>query len=126
MRYADASVVILKFSVAPWLTLISVANPWMVASPDPTTSHCEAGLPGREFSHAIAFATGASHGPANAGFAATTTGTRASIVRTIRHASGRARGRRPAQAPNSCFISSCFPTVVAQWKESPSEPLIHP
>src|SRR5262245_48531284 len=34
---------------------MSVANPWMLASPAPLTSHCVAGLPGSAFSAAISF-----------------------------------------------------------------------
>ena len=41
---------------------MSVANPWMEALPEPTTSHWLAGLPGLEFSHTIGL-TGGSQGP---------------------------------------------------------------
>ena len=40
---------------------MSVAKPWIVSEPDPTTSHSLDGLPGSEFSHAITLATGGSH-----------------------------------------------------------------
>src|SRR4029453_10008011 len=42
----------------PALTLMAVANPWMLLSPAPTMSHSEGGLPGFEFSQAIGFTTG--------------------------------------------------------------------
>jgi hypothetical protein len=44
------------------LTLISVAKPWIVASPMPEMSHSERGFPARQFSAVIAFAAQA---PAN-------------------------------------------------------------
>ena len=40
MCYDDAVVWILKFSVSPRLTLMEVANPWMVVSPTPVTCQC--------------------------------------------------------------------------------------
>jgi len=46
MEYADADVSILKSSVPPGATLMSVANPWMLVSPAPDTSHWLAGSPG--------------------------------------------------------------------------------
>src|SRR6267142_4779487 len=45
-----AVVVTLKPMDPPLLTLMSVANPWMVASPEPVTSHSDCGLPGSWFS----------------------------------------------------------------------------
>jgi hypothetical protein len=53
----------------PRLTLISVANPWMVVSPAPLISHSLEGLPGRQFSATIGLA-GVSHGPKGADGAA--------------------------------------------------------
>jgi hypothetical protein len=53
----------LKETVLPLLTLMSVAKPWMLGSPDPLTSHWLEGLPGFVFSQAIGLAMGASHGP---------------------------------------------------------------
>src|ERR1700722_12108081 len=56
MVYAFASVLTLKVIVCPTFTLISVANPWMVGSPAPLTSHWLGGFPGRQFSASIGFA----------------------------------------------------------------------
>ena len=39
MRNIWAVVVILKWTVSPLFTLMSVANPWMVESPPPLMSH---------------------------------------------------------------------------------------
>src|ERR1700675_2134462 len=71
MVYDDASVMILKDSVAPTFTLMSVANPWMVLLPDPTTSQTLCGVPGWEFSHTIGL-VGGSQGSAKAAGVATT------------------------------------------------------
>jgi hypothetical protein len=57
-------VLILNWTVSPGCTLIDVAKPWMVADPDPEICQSLAGVPGNEFSHAIAFTTGGPHGPA--------------------------------------------------------------
>src|SRR5258708_440886 len=56
--YAFASVLILNNIVWPTLTLISVANPWIVGSPElpGEMSHWLEGLPGRQFSASIGFA----------------------------------------------------------------------
>ena len=54
---------ILNSTVSPVSTLMSVAKPWIDASPAPLTSHSEAGLPGRQFSATISL-SGVSHGPA--------------------------------------------------------------
>jgi hypothetical protein len=45
----------LKEIVLPRFTLMSVAKPWIVASPAPLMSHSEDGLPARQFSATIAF-----------------------------------------------------------------------
>src|SRR5438128_1389232 len=52
-RYAVAVVWILKRTVWPWLTLMSVANPWMLELPAPLMSHSLGGLPACSFSHTI-------------------------------------------------------------------------
>ena len=54
----------LKWTVSPWSTLISVLKPWMLAEPEPLTSHSLAGSPGFEFSQTISFAIGGSQGAA--------------------------------------------------------------
>src|SRR3954471_19195426 len=51
----EAVVVTLKAIALPLLTLMSVANPWMVLSPDPVTSHSDFGLPASWFSHTTGF-----------------------------------------------------------------------
>src|SRR5215468_6277990 len=56
MRDWAAGVLSLKKTVPLRLTLMSVAKPWMLASPAPLTSHCEEGLPGRQFSASMALA----------------------------------------------------------------------
>src|SRR3954454_8578831 len=61
---AVAPVSTLNFTVSPWLTLISVAKPWMAELPAPLMSHSLAGLPTLVFSHAIGLVIGASHGAA--------------------------------------------------------------
>ncbi len=55
-RKADALVSTLNDTVPPRLTLMSVAKPWMLASPMPETSHSLAGLPARQFSATTALA----------------------------------------------------------------------
>src|SRR5215470_8057937 len=45
---------ILKLIVWPWLTLMSVAKPWIVASPEPETPQTLWGVPGNRFSVTIA------------------------------------------------------------------------
>src|SRR5438046_1137526 len=62
-RYAVEGVTTLKWTVWPLFTLMSVANPWMLGSPAPLTSHSLAGLPGLEFSHAIGFVMGGPQAP---------------------------------------------------------------
>src|SRR4029453_11675730 len=61
MRYALASVLTLNVAVSPLLTLMSVANPWMLGSPMLLTSHSSGGLPGLQFSATISLA-GETHG----------------------------------------------------------------
>ena len=51
---------ILKCTVPPCGTLISVAKPWMLESPIPETSHWFCGVPGRQFSASISL-PGAAH-----------------------------------------------------------------
>src|SRR5438552_4128033 len=47
--------------VSPWLTLMSLENPWMLGSPAPLISHSVAGFPGLQFSATMLLA-GAPHG----------------------------------------------------------------
>src|SRR5262249_29984046 len=47
----------LNLIVPPWLTLMLVANPWMLGSPAPLMSHWLEGLPGSAFSATISFGT---------------------------------------------------------------------
>ena len=56
----------LKPMVEPRLTLMSVANPWIEALPEPVMCHSVLGLPVLVFSQAISLTTGASHGAAAA------------------------------------------------------------
>ncbi len=67
----------LKPIVPPWLTLISVANPWMAELPAPSTSHSLAGDPGLLFSQTIGFCTGGSQAAAAACCCGGTTSTAA-------------------------------------------------
>ena len=60
----SASVLILKWTVWPWLTLMSVAKPWMLRIARVGDLPLLAGLPGFEFSHAIGLVIGGSQGPA--------------------------------------------------------------
>jgi hypothetical protein len=46
---------ILKLIVLPLFTLIWVANPWIVGSPAPLTSHSDEGLPVNAFSDVMGF-----------------------------------------------------------------------
>src|SRR4029078_13107554 len=73
-RYALAVVFTLNDTVLPRFTLMSVANPWIVASPEPTTSHSVDGAPVFWFSQAMRFGPPAAHarGPMNCAAAATT------------------------------------------------------
>ncbi len=57
---------ILKSTVPPTLTLIEVANPWIVESPIPFTCQSEGGSPGLVFSQATLFVTGTAQGSAAA------------------------------------------------------------
>src|SRR5215471_6063199 len=50
-----ADVSTLKWTVSPTFTLIAVANPWMVESPAPLTSHCDDCVPVIWFSQTIGF-----------------------------------------------------------------------
>src|SRR5262245_61020472 len=61
-RYDVESVSILKLTVCPRLTLISVVKPWIEASPPPVTSHSDGGFPASRFSHMIALPFGGAHG----------------------------------------------------------------
>ena len=56
----------LKPIVEPRLTLMSVANPWIDALPEPEICHSLLGVPGFVFSQAISLTTGASQGAAAA------------------------------------------------------------
>ena len=76
IEYADAAVSILKRIGDPTLTLMSVAKPWIVSSPAPSTSHSDAGEPALLFSHEMALPP-TPHGSAKAADAAAAT-TRAS------------------------------------------------
>src|SRR5690348_5770098 len=75
-RYDVASVATLKLSVSPTLTLICVAKPCMLGSPEPVTLQAELGLPALLFSQAIGFTSG-EHGSATAADAPPTTATAA-------------------------------------------------
>src|SRR5436190_21149355 len=99
--YADAGVLILKLTVCPTFTLMSVAKPWIVASPAPVTSHTVSGVPVWLFSHATALISGL-HGSvaALAGCAPTpprATHNVAIVTPAIRRTQGR-RDSRPAVA----------------------------
>jgi len=73
MSYVAAVVSILKSMLCPRLTLMSVANPWMLGSPAPSTSHSLAGLPGRQFSATTGLA------PSQPAVTASATGTWAEV-----------------------------------------------
>src|ERR1700674_1599812 len=60
--YEVAGVLILKWTVSPTLTLISVANPWMVESPEKLIDQSLEGVPGREFSQPITLTRGGPQG----------------------------------------------------------------
>src|SRR5437016_2331346 len=88
-RYALAEVFTLKWTVWPASTLMSVAKPWMPASPAPLTSHSLGGLPALVFSHATGLTTGGPHGPAACApgtptTSAATSGSPAAAARTRR------------------------------------------
>src|SRR4029453_3986310 len=51
----DAVVLTLKRTVSPLLTLMSVAKPWSVLSPDPVISHSDLGEPVWAFSQIVGF-----------------------------------------------------------------------
>src|SRR5437899_13079153 len=50
-----AVVLTLKWTIPPLFTLISVANPWIVESPEPVISHSLEGFPVRLFSQTMGF-----------------------------------------------------------------------
>src|SRR3954447_1760156 len=58
-----AGVVTLNEIALPLLTLMSVEKPWIVASPDPDTSHSDGGLPASRFSAGIGLLLCAVSGP---------------------------------------------------------------
>src|SRR4051812_10925662 len=57
-RHCLAFVLTLKRTVPPRFTLMSVAKPWIDVSPRSNVgmSHCEDGVPGRQFSRSMSFA----------------------------------------------------------------------
>src|SRR5438105_3907917 len=55
MLYPLAAVLTLKLIAPPLLTDMSVANPWMLGSPEPLMSHVFCGVPGFWFSQTMAF-----------------------------------------------------------------------
>ena len=55
----STAVSILKSTVWPWSTLMSVAKPWIDGSPAPETSHSDCGVPGSEFSETISLGSAA-------------------------------------------------------------------
>src|SRR5437762_1942316 len=62
MWYAELVPLILNVTVLPRFTLIEVAKPWSVLSPEPLTSQSLSGSPVCVFSHAMTLATGGPHG----------------------------------------------------------------
>src|SRR5574342_1439395 len=68
-RQALAGVLTLKATVPPGFTLMSVAKPWMVASPAPLTSQVDCAVPARQFSASMALAGEAQDAPATRGMA---------------------------------------------------------
>src|SRR3954471_4270254 len=92
-RYDFATVLTLKDSVSPTLTLISVAKPWIAAVPEPLTSHVLCGVPGFVFSHATELRTAQGSAaaaalvarPATSIAAARTSATRAEVRRPDVH-----------------------------------------
>src|SRR6516164_2060315 len=77
--HADAVVWTLKFSVWPALTLMAVAKPWMVESPELLSFQSLGGSPGCVFSQATGLTTGGPHGPP----AAATRSTWSTTVHTV-------------------------------------------
>ena len=67
------AVLILKETVPPTSTLMSVAKPWMPGSPAPLTLHTDCGVPGCAFSQGIGLTFATEQG---------------STARTVRTASG--------------------------------------
>src|SRR5687768_9302036 len=122
-RYAAASVLILKVSVPPLLTLMSVAKPWMVASPTPATSHSLAGDPGLEFSQGMGLGPGASHGPAEAAGRRRTPALKASGPVAAPAAASRTGGRPadPFRRPRS---ARCLPrsSLGVRGERRPTDP----
>ena len=66
MWYETAVVRILNSTVSPTLTLIAVANPWMLGSPDPDSPQSLSGVPGSRFSQAMVFDVGGAQGVVSA------------------------------------------------------------
>src|SRR5690349_15181144 len=64
MWYDEAVLLILNWTVPPRLTLIDVAKPWIVGSPELLSCQSLGGSPCLVFSHAITLTTGGPHGPA--------------------------------------------------------------
>jgi hypothetical protein len=93
MWYDAASVSILKCTVSPRLTLMSVAKPWIVASPASAVgmSHPARGVPGSAFSTWIAFCASAAGA--------------ASIQSASAHAAFGPRVRAPRPGCESCMCN---------------------
>src|SRR4051794_33836794 len=104
MWYFVAGVLILKRTVSPGLTLIDVANPWIVVDPAPVTCQVLGASPGLLFSQAMTLVTGGPQGSA-ARAAGTPTAMARRSVTTPRTAMRAARGdggagAMPREAPN--------------------------
>src|SRR4051812_3951927 len=71
----------LNETVPPTFALMSVVKPWIVASPEPSTSQTLDGVPGLEFSQTIGF-VGAAHGSATLALACGLIATHMTVTRT--------------------------------------------
>src|SRR4051812_12570547 len=99
---------ILKPTVEPRFTLMSVAKPWIEVLPTPETSHSLAGLPSFVFSQATSLTTGASHAAAAARGGGTTTSSTAAKLRQSTPVQ-QARHRRDERAYLDSAAMSALP-----------------
>src|SRR3954453_11571333 len=122
MWYDEAVVSTLNWTVPPTLTLIDVAKPWIVASPEPLTCQSVGASPVLLFSQAMTLVTGAAQGSAAlAGAACRPTSTMAAAATTATMPTCRSRRRlgrnhRAWRGAEISFMGAVFQRAAA-WAE---------
>jgi hypothetical protein len=100
MVYADAVESILNDIVEPALTLICVAKPWSVASPELVIIQSLGGSPGWVFSQATGFTTGGPHDPAAAAGSTWSATVDTLVIKTVANRPINAGNRHIRNMPN--------------------------